>query len=131
MMWKADSVVSFGSNPDIIYGRVLIFEFFLLNPLLPRQSSNRIALWYSVATFAPTNGNHAYGCLICAKQNRYCQLFQIQNYGETITVEDNQRLKQTLRQQQVAMSTQADPMDWIHEFRIDRTLWGSASDLWN
>lgn len=47
-----------------------------------------------------TNGNHAYGCLICAKQNRYCQLFQLDHYGETIQTADNQRLKELLRQQQ-------------------------------
>ncbi|MBD2447878.1 hypothetical protein H6G76_11955 [Nostoc sp. FACHB-152] len=45
-----------------------------------------------------TNGNHAYGCLICAKQNRYCQLFQLHHYGETIAAEDNQRFKMLLRQ---------------------------------
>ena len=43
----------FVSNPGIIYGQVLIFEFFLLNSLLPRQSSDHMALCYSVATFAP------------------------------------------------------------------------------
>lgn len=57
-----------------------------------------------------TNGNHAYGCLICAKQNRYCQFFQQHHYGETIETADNQRLKQLLRQQQAAIPTQPDPM---------------------
>ncbi|MBD2777002.1 hypothetical protein [Iningainema tapete] len=46
-----------------------------------------------------TNGNHAYGCLLCGKQNRYCQLFQLHHYGETIAAEDNQRLKVLLREQ--------------------------------
>ena len=57
MVWKADSVVSFVSNPDIVYGQVLIFEFFLLNSLLPRQSSDHMALCYGVANFAPINHN--------------------------------------------------------------------------
>lgn len=46
-----------------------------------------------------TNGNHAYGCLLCGKQDRYCQLFQLHHYGETVEAEDNQRLKELLRQQ--------------------------------
>lgn len=47
-----------------------------------------------------TNGNHAYGCLMCAQQQRYCQLFQLYHYGETITAKDHQRLKQVLQDQQ-------------------------------
>jgi len=46
-----------------------------------------------------TNGNHAYGCLVCAKQERYCQLFQLHHYGETIAAQDNQRFKELLLQQ--------------------------------
>jgi DNA repair photolyase len=46
-----------------------------------------------------TNGNHAYGCLLCGKQDRYCQLFQLHHYGETIEAEDNQLLKILLREQ--------------------------------
>jgi DNA repair photolyase len=46
-----------------------------------------------------TNGNHAYGCLLCGKKDRYCQLFQVHHYGETIEAEDNQRLKKLLRGQ--------------------------------
>jgi hypothetical protein len=58
-----------------------------------------------------SNGNHAYGCLICAKQNRYCQLFQLHHYGETIAAEDNQRLKTLLRQNSVKVgsSLQSEP----------------------
>jgi hypothetical protein len=41
-----------------------------------------------------TNGNHAYGCLLCGKNDRYCQLFQIHHYGEMIQSADNQRLKE-------------------------------------
>jgi len=44
-----------------------------------------------------TNGNHAYGCLICGKQERHCQLFQIHHYGKTIQSETNQRLKESLQ----------------------------------
>lgn len=40
-----------------------------------------------------TNGNHAYGCLICGKQDRYCQLFQIHRYGKTLEGQQNQNLK--------------------------------------
>lgn len=40
-----------------------------------------------------TNGNHAYGCLICGKQDRYCQLFQIHRYGKTLEGLQNQSLK--------------------------------------
>lgn len=43
-----------------------------------------------------TNGNHAYGCLLCGKQDRYCQLFQLHHYDETVYAEDNQRLKELL-----------------------------------
>ena len=53
-----------------------------------------------------TNGNHAYGCLICAKQERYCQLFQLHHYGATIEAEDNQKLKALLRRQTIAMRQQ-------------------------
>jgi DNA repair photolyase len=53
-----------------------------------------------------TNGNHAYGCLICAKQDRYCQLFQLHHYGSTVESIDNQRLKETLRRQQYVMQLQ-------------------------
>ncbi|AVH63124.1 hypothetical protein [Nostoc sp. 'Peltigera membranacea cyanobiont' N6] len=58
-----------------------------------------------------TNGNHAYGCLICAKQNRYCQLYQLHHYGETIAAEDNQRLKTLLKQDplKVGSSLQREP----------------------
>ena len=45
-----------------------------------------------------TNGNHAYGCLKCGKQDRFCQLFQKHHFGETIEAEDTQRLKTLLRQ---------------------------------
>jgi len=31
-----------------------------------------------------TNGNYGYGCLICGKSDRYCQLFQIHHYGHEI-----------------------------------------------
>lgn len=31
-----------------------------------------------------TNGNHGYGCLICGKSDRYCQLFQIHHYGKEV-----------------------------------------------
>ncbi|MGK7890821.1 MAG: hypothetical protein AB4042_15930 [Leptolyngbyaceae cyanobacterium] len=34
-----------------------------------------------------TNGNYAYGCLLCGKQDRYCQLFQRQHYGEVVVAE--------------------------------------------
>lgn len=47
-----------------------------------------------------TNGNHAYGCLLCAKQDRHCQLFQTERYGTTIEAVDNQRLKLLLHAQQ-------------------------------
>ncbi|MGD1872109.1 MAG: hypothetical protein ACFB02_03560 [Mastigocoleus sp.] len=40
-----------------------------------------------------TNGNHAYGCMLCGKQERYCQLFQLHHYGKTIAASDNQDLK--------------------------------------
>jgi hypothetical protein len=50
-----------------------------------------------------TNGNHAYGCLICAKQERYCQLFQLHHYGATVEAEDNQKLKMLLREQETEM----------------------------
>ena len=53
-----------------------------------------------------TNGNHAYGCLICAKQDRYCQLFQLHQYGETIATADNQKLKQLLRERAAAAREQ-------------------------
>jgi DNA repair photolyase len=35
-----------------------------------------------------TNGNHAYGCQLCGKKDRYCQLFQNYHYGETIQAID-------------------------------------------
>jgi len=44
-----------------------------------------------------TNGSHAYGCLICAKKDRYCQLFQLHNFDETVDTIDNQKLKELLR----------------------------------
>jgi hypothetical protein len=44
-----------------------------------------------------TNGNHAYGCLVCGKQDRYCQLFQLHHYGETIEAGENQRLKERMK----------------------------------
>lgn len=53
-----------------------------------------------------TNGNHAYGCLLCGKQGRYCQLFQLHHYGETVEAEDNQRLKILLRERAFAMREQ-------------------------
>ena len=40
-----------------------------------------------------TNGNHAYGCLICGKEDRYCQFFQIHHYGKTINADENQAIK--------------------------------------
>ncbi|MGC1309865.1 MAG: hypothetical protein WA885_21780 [Phormidesmis sp.] len=43
-----------------------------------------------------TNGNHAYGCLVCGKQERYCQLFQMHHYGKTIQAIDNQRQEGSL-----------------------------------
>jgi DNA repair photolyase len=45
-----------------------------------------------------TNGNHAYGCLLCGKQARYCQLFQLHHYGATVDAADNQQLKILLRE---------------------------------
>jgi hypothetical protein len=54
-----------------------------------------------------TNGNHAYGCLICGKQDRYCQLFQLHHYHETVASADNQQLKQRLREQALAMRKNA------------------------
>lgn len=45
-----------------------------------------------------TNGNHAYGCLLCGKQARYCQLFQLHHYGATVAAADNQLLKIVLRE---------------------------------
>ena len=58
-----------------------------------------------------TNGNHAYGCLMCGKQNRYCQLFQLHHFGKTIAAEDNQQLKILLRQnyQQIDVSPEKVP----------------------
>lgn len=44
-----------------------------------------------------TNGNHAYGCLVCGKQDRYCQLFQLHHYGCTVEADENQRAKVGLR----------------------------------
>lgn len=52
-----------------------------------------------------TNGNHAYGCLLCAKQERYCQLFQNQHYGKTIEAEDSQQMKLLLHAQLREMQT--------------------------
>lgn len=54
-----------------------------------------------------TNGNHAYGCLICGKQDRYCQLFQLHHYGDTVSSADNQRLKELLRARARQMRDQA------------------------
>lgn len=51
-----------------------------------------------------TNGNHAYGCLICAKQDRYCQLFQTHHYAKTVTAVDQQQLKLVLREQMLEMT---------------------------
>jgi hypothetical protein len=50
-----------------------------------------------------TNGNHAYGCLACAKQHRYCKVFQLHHYGETIEMKDTLRLKELLRGQEAQM----------------------------
>ncbi|GAB4189148.1 MAG: hypothetical protein OHK0022_01300 [Roseiflexaceae bacterium] len=50
-----------------------------------------------------TNGNHAYGCLSCGKQHRYCQLFQQHHYGSTIEHENSHQLQTLLRAQQRAM----------------------------
>ncbi|MBN3887926.1 MAG: hypothetical protein HWQ43_01665 [Nostoc sp. JL31] len=50
-----------------------------------------------------------YGCLICGKQNRYCQLFQLHHYGETIATEDNQRLKTLLREDSVKVDSSLQP----------------------
>ncbi len=46
-----------------------------------------------------TNGNYAYGCLKCGKQDRYCQMFQRHHFGETIEAEGARRLKTLLKQQ--------------------------------
>lgn len=43
------------------------------------------------------NGNHAYGCLLCAKQDRYCQLFQRERYDTEIKQPDPERLVVLLR----------------------------------
>ncbi|HEU4328302.1 MAG TPA: hypothetical protein VFS21_34510 [Roseiflexaceae bacterium] len=50
-----------------------------------------------------TNGNHAYGCLSCGKQHRYCQLFQVHHYGRTVEREDSGQLQALLHGQQRAM----------------------------
>jgi len=31
-----------------------------------------------------TNGNHGYGCMLCGKSDRYCQLFQLYHYDHVI-----------------------------------------------
>lgn len=53
-----------------------------------------------------TNGNHAYGCLLCGKQARYCQLFQLHHYGATVEAANNQQLKLVLREQAVVQQRQ-------------------------
>ena len=53
-----------------------------------------------------TNGSHAYGCLMCGKKDRYCQLFQLHHYGETIEAADNQKLKELLRARAIEMRAQ-------------------------
>jgi DNA repair photolyase len=40
-----------------------------------------------------TNGNHAYGCLHCSKNDRYCQLFQLHHFDQTANSELNQNMK--------------------------------------
>jgi len=59
-----------------------------------------------------TNGNHAYGCLLCGKQQRYCQLFQLHHYGDTVDSADNQQLKILLREKAavVRARSQAIPL---------------------
>ena len=64
-----------------------------------------------------TNGNHAYGCLLCAKQDRYCQLFQTQRYGTTIEAVDNQRLKLLLHAQRESKAVLT-----LHEPEVSRNL---------
>lgn len=50
-----------------------------------------------------TNGNYAYGCLSCARQERYCQLFQTQRYGAPVEHADHERVLELLRAQQDQM----------------------------
>ena len=50
-----------------------------------------------------TNGNYAYGCLTCAKQERYCQLFQLHHYGAPVARADHGRVTRLLREQQREM----------------------------
>jgi DNA repair photolyase len=40
-----------------------------------------------------TNGNHAYGCLVCGKNDRYCQLFQTHYFGSNKYADLNQQIK--------------------------------------
>lgn len=56
------------------------------------------------------NGGHAYGCLLCAKQDRYCQLFQRTHYGNTIAAANPQQLTLILRSQQATMQEQLRPV---------------------
>lgn len=56
-----------------------------------------------------TNGNYAYGCLSCAKQERYCQLFQLQHYGAPVERADHERVLQLLRAQQGQMQAALVP----------------------
>lgn len=49
-----------------------------------------------------TNGNHAYGCLLCARQDRYCQLFQ-RRYGATVDQVDSGKLQTVLHEQKLGM----------------------------
>lgn len=50
-----------------------------------------------------TNGNYAYGCLSCARQDRYCKQFQLRSYGDTVEHQDHRRLTQLLWQQAIEM----------------------------
>ncbi|KAB8143269.1 hypothetical protein F8S13_09600 [Chloroflexia bacterium SDU3-3] len=50
-----------------------------------------------------TNGNHAYGCLLCARQDRYCQHFQVQQFGTTIQSVNSPHLQRLLQRQREEM----------------------------
>ncbi|MBD2054520.1 hypothetical protein H6F88_00470 [Oculatella sp. FACHB-28] len=50
---NAYSVVDFVGDPSIIFGQVTIFRVFLLDALLLKDSSDRMAFRCSFATFTP------------------------------------------------------------------------------
>jgi hypothetical protein len=60
-----------------------------------------------------TNGNHAYGCLLCGKQQRYCQLFQLHHYGATVDAADNQQLKILLREKAAVVRARAQALPMV------------------